>query len=247
MEIKELNSSIIKGIFCAYKDSMRFNGFINPYVKPEYFITVNVAKSISEDFDLTIKLEEPTETFLNESADKLEILNHVHYIKDFNENREELLRTGRIDIVLYEEETKSVYPIEIKGFDIPVRNKQRLFDDINRLLLFMQDETGNSNIRFSTIAFIQEAKASLESEINDSLLKIREDYTNMLEIVYSDYLDKFKFEVQTEKVFDNLFKSQEEIDSIPTYSSIDEIGLAEAIDEIGLFVGVIITFYKSDK
>jgi len=246
MEIKELNSSIIKGIYCAYKDSKRFNGTINPYIKPEYLITVNIAKSISEDFDLIIKLEEPTEIFLKESADKLEILKHFHYIKDFKENREKLLRTGRIDIVLYDEKKKNVYPIEIKGFDSPMRNKQRLFDDINRLLLFMQDETGNSNIGFSTIAFIQEAKASFESEINDCLMKINQDYTSMLELVYSEYLEKFIFKVHTEIVFDNLFKSQEEIDSIPTYSTIDEIGLEESNDELGLFVGVIITFYKSN-
>ena len=127
-----------------------------------------------------------------------------------------------------------------------MRNKQRLFDDINRLLLFMQDETGNSNIGFSTIAFIQEAKASFESEINDCLMKINQDYTSMLELVYSEYLEKFIFKVHTEIVFDNLFKSQEEIDSIPTYSTIDEIGLEESNDELGLFVGVIITFYKSN-
>ena len=57
MEIQALNSSIIKGIYYAYEDSAKFNGFINPIIKPEYLITVNVAKSIREDFDLIIKLE----------------------------------------------------------------------------------------------------------------------------------------------------------------------------------------------
>ena len=87
MEIQALNSSIIKGIYYAYEDSAKFNGFINPIIKPEYLITVNVAKSIREDFDLIIKLEEPTDNFLNESADKLDILNHYQYIKHFKETK----------------------------------------------------------------------------------------------------------------------------------------------------------------
>lgn len=247
MEIQALNSSIIKGIYYAYEDSAKFNGFINPIIKPEYLITVNVAKSIREDFDLIIKLEEPTDNFLNESADKLDILNHYQYIKHFKETKEEELRKGRIDIVLYDKDgKKNVLPIEIKGFDTPTRNKQRLFDDINRLLLFMSDDSGHGNIKFSTVAFIQETKVIIESEIAESLLNIKKEYTKIIEAVYGDYLNDFKFEIHTEKVFDNLFKSQAELDSIPTYSTVDDCSLDDIIDEIGLFIGVIISFYKNE-
>jgi hypothetical protein len=60
MDKKILNSSIIKGISCAYQNSVSFYNHVNPYVKPEYLVTVNVAQSINEDFkNLIIKLEEP--------------------------------------------------------------------------------------------------------------------------------------------------------------------------------------------
>jgi hypothetical protein len=183
---------------------------------------------------------------LNESSDKLDVLNHFHYIKEFKRKNENQLRKGRIDIVIYENDGQDVFPIEIKGFDTPVRNKQRLLEDINRLLLFMGDETGHCNIKHFTIAFIQEVKVFFESEITESKEQIKNEYHNLLASVYTDYLNDFKFEVHTETVFDNLFKSQADLESFPSSPSGDDVGLDEVIDEQGLFVGVIITFCRKN-
>lgn len=244
MNIKELNTSIFIGLRNAYENSRKFNGYINPYVKPEYLLTVNVAQAISSDFDVIIKLEESTENLKMESADKCDFIAYFNYISQYKDIAN--LREGRIDLVLYEDEGKAVYPIEIKGFDTPLRNKQLLYFDIDRILIFLTDKTGSSNICFGTVAFIQELQASLESEIIQAASNIINEYSSILGIVYKDKLDSFRFEVYCEPIFNNLFKSIDEINSYAEEDSDDQVSFADAIDEKGLYAGIIINITKRE-
>jgi hypothetical protein len=247
MEIRELNASIFKGLRNAHKDSSKFNGFINPSVKPEYLLTVNVAQSISSDFEIRVKLEESTERIKRESADKLDVLNYFDYLHDLKAFAFlEKLREGRIDIVLYEFDNSAVYPIEIKGFDSALRNKQVIYADIDRILIFLSDTTGKSKIKAGCVVFIQELKPELTSGIPESIKNIESDYQSLISLIYNDKLDTFKFEVCAEPIFDNLFESDEEIGSYNT-DSFDQIGLADVVDEKGLYAGIIVNIVKKQN
>jgi hypothetical protein len=244
MNTKELNNSIFKGLRNAYADSRRFNGFINPYVKPEYLLTVNIAQSISSDFEIQIKLEQSTERLKQESGDKLDVTNIFGYLNDFQEFALiEKLREGRIDIVLYELDNTAIYPIEIKGFDSVLRNKQFLYSDIDRILIFLLDTSGKSKIKVGRVVFIQELKPGLKSDIPESTKNVESEYQSLIELIYKDKLETFKFEVCAEAIFDNLFETDDEISSYNTDSN-DQIGLADILDEKGLYAGIIVNIIK---
>jgi hypothetical protein len=155
----------------------------------------------------------------------------------------EKLREGRIDIVLYELDNTAIYPIEIKGFDSVLRNKQFLYSDIDRILIFLLDTSGKSKIKVGRVVFIQELKPGLKSDIPESTKNVESEYQSLIELIYKDKLETFKFEVCAEAIFDNLFETDDEISSYNTDSN-DQIGLADILDEKGLYAGIIVNIIK---
>lgn len=245
---EKLETLIFAGLKEGYIDSYSFTGEINSIIKPEYLLTVNIAKKIKELNDeahafgspLIIKLEEPTRSFATACApphENLSLFNTL-YREDHNPTR-----NGKIDIALYTHTSdafdKIPYAaIEIKGF---ISTKAELTQDIIRNLYYLNikdKKTGNSRLKHSYLVCIHEHKGAKEE--SEKKKKIEN-----LEKGYKKYLEKFN----TSKEFDFYIKG----DTIAEYLIKDSdqflpTDILEGIAELAIhYIGILIRTEKKTK
>lgn len=157
MENREL---IFNGLREACNTSFFFKNGDFTEIKPEYLLTVLVAKQFSDLKILDkyiVKLEEPTSDFASACVPNMNSSWEIS-------QRHNCSRNGRIDVAIYDPKIgqhfnyPALFPIELKGID---PDKQLVIEDLKRNLeyfLVEDEKTGKSQLQLSYFACIEEAK-----------------------------------------------------------------------------------------
>jgi hypothetical protein len=163
-------SAILSGLRAACSDSVAFNGFEYPDIKPEYLLTVNVAQQIKRECeDLVIRLEETT----SEVAKKClpgaakDLIEYFTNLKNFEEK---VSRDGKFDIVLYPDSYRenALAVVELKGFQAPTDGIREDIRTRVRYQKLLNKHFGN-NLQITTTAHADTVYDTLfknEEEIN---------------------------------------------------------------------------------
>lgn len=207
-------------------------------IKPEYLLTVLVAKQFADlkmIDKFIIKLEESTKKFASACVPSM---NSKWEISE----RHNCSRNGRIDIAVYDPKYDgfltypALFPIELKGID---PDKQLVIDDLQRNLeyfLLTDKKTGKSRLQQSYFACVEEAKRFIyegdELNFNEQVKKKYEKWTsNLKNFANHNGLD---LEIYVEPVMSQLYPKDIRIDT----SKGDSIH--DFIDNWHYYVGVVI-------
>jgi hypothetical protein len=231
--MQEYSASICNGLKNACIDSIRFNGFDFPDIKPEYLITVNVAQSIKSSFpELVLRLEESTSVvtdkcLLNEG----DIFAALRARNSFAVERE-----GRIDIVLYDSAYKErvLGILEIKGFNI---DTTVLLLDVARICDFLR---APSNIESGAVAFLQQdKKCYLVSQMDEGIQRNKEKYSKIIQTAMLN--TSFEFTVHCETVHENNL-----MDSFTDLNGMEDADIADRLSECAHYVGIVIVVSRKN-
>ena len=245
---KDIEKKIYKGLQYTCIDAINFNGMFDSKIKPEYLITINIAKAISElnfypGSPFLIRLEEKTTDFATKCVPNIaweEIFAPTIFRTAKNTNR-----NGRFDIAIYEDEIeKPLTAIEVKLIN---PRKEAIKDDIIRLseLLYLTDKnTGDSKIKCSYFACI-ELNENIKFLKNTSAnsKNVKSKYKVWLKEILNDGSlendnhSKTKFEIATLSINNSLLLS-------PEKRTKDDIFDGDLYAQAKHFLGVIIRLTK---
>ncbi len=246
---KDIEKKIYKGLQDTCVDAINFNGTFDAKVKPEYIITMNIAKAIGElnfypSSPFLIRPEEQTKTFATRCVP--DILWEDIFAPTIFRTAQNTDRNGRFDITIYEHDTeKPLTAIEVKLIN-PTENDIK--DDIKRLseLLHLADkQTGNSKIKHSYFTCIELNEAiKFESETLENIKKIKTKYTGWLESILAELVKvnvifaNTKFEIAALNIDKSLLLT-------PEKRTGDDIFDGDLYSQAKHFVGVIVRLTKT--
>ncbi len=193
---KEIENRIFKGLKSTCSDAILFNHEFEDDIRPEYLITVNIAKAIGElnsapGSPLIVRLEESTKEFTTRCVPDMSWEGSQDSIKIFAptifRNRHNTERNGRFDICVYEGQyEKPVTAIELKLID---PTEQAIKDDIARLseILHLNDNTGTSKVKYTYFACVEINKdIKFKNQRQGNLAAVKEKYHKWLENLTDD-------------------------------------------------------------
>lgn len=188
---KDIEKKIYKGLQETCVDAINFNGTFNTEVKPEYLITMNIAKAIGElnfypGSPFLIRPEEQTKIFATRCVPDI-LWNDILAPTIFR-SAQNTDRNGRFDIAVYEGDTeKPLTAIEVKLINPTVND---IKDDIKRLseLLHLKDkQTGVSKIKHTYFACIElNEEIKFEIETLEEIKVIKEKYNNWVRNILTE-------------------------------------------------------------
>ena len=179
---KEIEKKIYKGLKDTCVDAINFNGSFNAEVKPEYLITMNIAKAIGElnfypGYLFSFMQEEQTKEFATRCVPNIEWKDI--FAPTIFRTAQNTDRNGRFDIAIYEEDKENpLTAIEVKLIN-PSENDIK--DDIKRLteILHLQDnKTGCSKVKHTYFTCV---------ELNEDV-KFEKDAIENIKVVKTKYL-----------------------------------------------------------
>jgi hypothetical protein len=237
---EEIAGAIISGLkeACHLSFELKNGDFTN--IKPEYLLTVMVAKALvgsNNNRKYTVRLEEPTMIFAQSCVPEHTLRKFV-FSGDHNADR-----NGKIDIALYSDEhtdtswfrSRASCPIELKGINPDVFEFNL---DINRNIgyfLLEDDNTGLSELKLSCFATIFDMpKAIYHSEIEGCKSKVKKKVDKWMK-KYNAVLikNKLSYNLIIEPVFQQLIDESDE--------GIDQ----DIISSCHLYFGVIVFIGKA--
>jgi len=241
----EIENVIFSGLTNACADAYHFTGEVNAKIKPEYIVTVNVAKEFftinngqaGYGHEFILKFEEDTTTFAMACVPQM-VADDIFSIKIRGFQNTD--RNGKIDICVYDQfGDKPICPIEIKDFN---PSKAEILKDLKRnlqLLELVDKNTGASILKFAFLAVLEEHKNCLtEKNISKGLDKIKAKYEKRLKS-FKDNLKDIKLTITTKTVAKNL------IDETTSFAGMEDMDIADRVAETYHFVGVVITLEKN--
>ncbi|WET02745.1 hypothetical protein P0R33_00140 [Flavobacterium sp. YJ01] len=246
---KDIEKKIYKGLQDTCVDAINFNGTFDAEVKPEYIITMNVAKAIGElnfypGSPFLIRPEERTKVFATRCVP--DILWENIFAPTIFRTAQNTDRNGRFDITVYEDDTeKPLTAIEVKLIN-PSENDIK--DDIKRLseLLHLADkQTGNSKIKHSYFTCIELNEAiKFESETLENIKEIKTKYKGWLVSILAELAEvnvifaNTKFEIAALSIDKSLLLT-------PEKRTGDDIFDGDLYSQAKHFVGVIVRLTKT--
>jgi hypothetical protein len=202
---KDIEKKIFRGLKNTCSDAINFNGTFDANVKPEYLITINIAKSIGElnsyfGAPYLIKLEESTKKFATRC-----VPNMTQDDKDifaptiFRSNTQETHRKGRLDIAVYNEHSEK--PLTAIELALVNPAKTKLKADIIRLseiLNLSDNQTGHSKIKYTYFASILfNKKIKVAEQIENYCRKQETKYSNWLKEILETKNIKYEIKIVT--------------------------------------------------
>jgi hypothetical protein len=191
--IAQIENLIRRGIKSTYIDIIRFNKELDSDIKPEYLVTVNVAKRIAEindvynpdEYPLRIRLEEKARKFLNAcrvyvpatTVDELFTLNYwEELVSDILPKSKQ-----RVDIAIYDSNEKPLVIIEVKKFtQYPKTLKKDIKRNLNFLGLYKQT-LFQSELKTSYLVFLYNDKDSIkESQVSSKISELKKFYEDFI-------------------------------------------------------------------
>ncbi|CAM4392038.1 hypothetical protein [Flavobacterium terrigena] len=234
----ENRNLIFSGLRDACNTSFFFKNGDFTEIKPEYLLTVLVAKQFSDLKILDkyiVKLEDSTEDFASACVPNMTL-------KWETSKRHNSSRKGRIDVAVYNPKMgknlnyPALFPIELKGIN-PA--KQLVIDDLQRNLEYflLEDEiTGKSHLQISYFACIEEAKKYFhkgdESNFKNFIKKRYESWTINLKALANHH--DLDLDIYVDEVMSQLYEKDMEIDKSEGNS------INDFIDDWHYYVGVIV-------
>jgi hypothetical protein len=232
MDFNKLIKAIFRGLTNACYESVNFNQFLYPDIKPEYLLTVNIAQSLFFGFpdELIIKIEEQTEEFKRTSTEIGDLMRFFKTLKNFV-----IERNGRVDIGLHNKIGDSIGLIEVKGFNQP---DNLIVKDIKRIINFLSDTHGLNNIYFGISAFLVEHKMCyFKTKKQEGIDSFKDRYNKLIESEFKEYFGTFDFEIYVETSYNELLTEEE-------FESIDDEDMADTLKEQAHYIGVVIEVIK---
>lgn len=227
---QKIVNAVLNGLAEACNDSVAFNGFEYPDIKPEYLLTVNVAQQIRRECDdLAIRLEEKTSEVVEKcipDASK-DLMEYFTNLKNFGEK---ISREGKFDIVLYPNSyrEKVMAVVELKGFQASTNGIQ---EDIRRIAEFLVEDT---TLQFGLVAYIRDdRKCFTKARMAGRVEQVRIRYQKLLNKHFNNNL-QITTTADARTVYETLFKNDEEINSF------DDEDLGDEVKERVHYVGVIV-------
>lgn len=239
MEFEKLKSSIFTGLKEACDQSLYFNGFPNPNIKPEYLLTVNIAQSLIDiSENPRILLEKRRTDFIDDMFYDPDL---NKYIEDYYEYTNDLTNKfitknkERIDIVINNQNNEPEYLIEIKGAQKVNENTTKLINkqiekDIKRCIHFLKKTNAKKRLKSAIITFICDDKAC-QSE--DDIEKRCSEVKKKIEENIKNFNTSVMIEVFTQTSYKYL-KTNKEL------GSYHEDDLADAFSDNAHYIGVIL-------
>lgn len=240
----EFQTAIFTGLTNACEDAYHFTGEVNSKIRPEYIVTVNVAKGLftingrqsGYGYEFILKFEEDTPTFAMACVPQM-IADNIFNMK--TRGFQDTDRSGKIDICVYDQSgDKPICPIEVKGF---CPSKAEVVKDLERnlqLLELIDKETGASTLEFAFLAALEEHKNCLtEKNIDTGLAKVKAKYEKRLK-TFKGKLKDIELTVTTKTVAKNLIAAG------TSFAGMDDMDIADRVAETYHFVGVIMTLEK---
>ena len=248
---KDIEKKIYKGLQDTCVDAINFNGTFDAEVKPEYLITMNIAKAIGElnfypGSPFLIRPEEQTKVFATRCVPN--IVWEDIFAPTIFRTAQNTDRNGRFDIAVYEGDTeKPLTAIEVKLIN---PTEDYIKDDIKRLseLLHLKDkQTGNSKIKhtyFTCIELNEEIK--FETETPENIKVIKAKYNGWVQNILTElskentiYSDT-KFEIAALSIDKSLLLT-------PEKRTGDDIFDGDLYSQAKHFVGVIVRLTKKSS
>ncbi len=248
---KDIEKKIYKGLQDTCVDAINFNGTFDAEVKPEYLITMNIAKAIGElnfypGSPFLIRPEEQTKVFATRCVPNI-LWEDIFAPTIFN-TAQNTDRNGRFDIAIYDGDTeKPLTAIEVKLIN-PTKNDIK--DDIKRLseLLHLKDkQTGISKIERTYFACIELNEViKFDTETPENIKEIKQKYTIWLQSILKElsnlngiFLDT-KFEIAALSIDKSLLLT-------PEKKTGDDIFDGDLYSQAKHFVGVIVRLTKKSS
>ncbi|MPT34816.1 MAG: hypothetical protein E2604_06955 [Flavobacterium sp.] len=238
--------TIFEGLRDACNTSFFFKNGDFTEIKPEYLLTVLVAKQFSDQNNLDkfiIRLEEATEDFATSCVPETNVDWEIPKRHNCNRN-------GRIDIAIYSPDTSKrifhsyapLFPIELKGID---PTKSLVLEDLKRNMeyfLLEDEKTGKSILEVSYFACIEEAKKFIyEENKNEFIQKVERKYknwtSNLKNLLNHHNLD---LNIYTKEVMSQLYSKDIKCDSSEGNT------IADFVDDWHYYVGVIVEIKKQN-
>jgi hypothetical protein len=232
MDFDKLDKAIFQGLRDACFESVRFNQFLYPDIKPEYLLTVNIAQSLLAEFpdEFVIKIEEQTEDFKRTSTELGDLIRFFNTLKNFV-----IERNGRIDIGLHNKLGDSIGLIEVKGFNQP---DNLIVKDIERIIDFLSDTHGLNNIYFGVSAFLVEHKmCCLKTKKQEGIDSFKDRYSKLIDSEFKEHYGTIDFKINVDTSYDELMTDEE-------FESIDDEDMADTLKEKAHYIGVAIEVIK---
>jgi hypothetical protein len=243
----DIQEAIFLGLENACKDAYHFTGEVNAKIKPEYIVTVNIAKGLFSlnkgetgyGYGIIIKFEEPTATFATACVPRIIVEDLFNMKLGSLQNTE---RNGKIDICIYNESgERPICPIEVKDFN---PSKGEVLSDIKRNLQLMQlddTQTGGSILDYAFISTLEEHKNCFSKKNVDSgLKKVKLKYEKWVK-PFNDNLTDIVISVDVKTVAHQL------IGPDTNFQGMDDMEIADRVAETYHFIGVIITLDRKSK
>jgi hypothetical protein len=243
----EITQAIFEGLRNACEDGKHFTGQEDFMIRPEYIITVNIAKALFEiqgyylghGYGYKVILEGNTRSFASGAfptfrSDTADIFHKASL--DLDPIELNATRNGRVDIVIFDDKDQSFSAIEVKGFNPSV---PKVSDDIIRIIDFinLEDGTGSvSNVKFGFFAALARSDAKLTNEIDQAKKGVRDKYSNLADAIRSDY-PGIDISVNIKDVSNNIIGVGEKPTGDPVFD-------AERYGEAHIYFGVVLTISK---
>lgn len=237
---EQFESAIFNGLRNACEDAVHFSGHISARIRPEYVVTMNVAKALFEidhsgyGSNFTVKFEEKTAKFATACISHSNGRNIFSLVN----SRYNTKRNGRIDIAVYDESgQRPICPIEVKDFE---PSKVELALDLERNIQFLKINdvhTELSTVEFAFLASLEEHKNCVNKGNKDfGLRNLETRYRKMLADIIDNNND-ITITIAAKTVAEDLLE-----DSFDhTKEGIDDYDFAEIVAEKYHYVGIIIT------
>lgn len=239
MEFEKLKSSIFTGLKEACDQSLYFNGFPNPNIKPEYLLTVNIAQALIDiSENPRIILEKRRTDFINEMFNDHDLIQYIDNLNKYIDDPSNNFSTKnkeRIDIVINNQNNEPEYLIEIKGAQTVNINTTKLINkpiekDIERCIHYLEETNAKKRLKSAIITFICDDKVC-QSE--DDIEKRCSVVKKKIEENIKNFNTSVKIEVFTQTSYKHL-KTCEELQSY------HQDNLADAISDNAHYIGVIL-------
>lgn len=211
-----IEKHILKGLYQTCKDLRLFSSDDDIIIKPEYLISVNIAKSISEVNKhqliplLDIKLEEKTSSFsinsvpiFSKVSDMFDIF--TQKIRGFNNTS----RNGNIDITIYLN-SNPLTAIEVKQVNPSNKLVKKDIARIEELLYIKDKHTGETSVDQTYFTSFEICKKSkLDSEIIEHIKNTKIKYRNMINSSVAN--DNTKHEITIKEIPNETFSMENKI------------------------------------
>lgn len=206
-QLNRVTQAIYNGMYNACEINCRFQHFDYPDLKPEYLLTYNIAEALHREFpENRIILECPSEDFKDSAIPK-----KADIFKAWDYWRNKIFFKGRIDIVLFEEDSV-LCPIEIKLVN---PQKLRIKKDFMRLMACLDKVTEYNGVQFGIFAYVIKPQLCLtREEINDHVHKAIQSAKKFIDDHFGDAEPDFEFVVEGQNIYDNLNRSEADIEGM---------------------------------